>query len=434
MKVIVIGAGIAGLGAATYFSRQGHTVTVFEASDRVGGRSQTLTARNSVDVIDSGTQYFHANYSRALALIRDAGLGKTLWKIRGYTKVMEGENQSGGFLLHHRYPWYKNAGLGGNLRLGGYLLRSLLDLPFDAFGLSSDSATDGVNGISLQSNRLVVNSIIRPLSLAGTLTEPDFKNVSQYHVTRLIRIILLTDYLSLAGGITSLHRALAARLTVRLGTSATGLLIEGKKVIGVSAGEKGEAFKADHVVIAVPPGIAAQLLPVEWREEREFLNGIVMPSFVLPTFFLDRPVNKQVWSYLVHNRTGLKTKFITDAFAKNPAMVKSGKSALQPWICYPESAALQGVSDESVVRLCMDELELLFPGFTGWVKDIAVTRHPYGVPFHPPGHNRAARAFLANVDSRGLSFCGDYLSGGYMESALWSACRAADKFGRDAPL
>jgi protoporphyrinogen oxidase len=429
LKVIVIGAGIAGLGAATYFSRQGHTVTVFEANDRVGGRAQTLNARNAADIVDTGTQYFHTNYRRALALIRETGLSKTLSKIRGYTKVIEGNDQSGGFLLHHRYPWYRNAGIGGNLRLGRYLLHSLLDLPFDVFGLSCYSETDEINGISLESNRLVVNSIIRPLSLAGTLTEPDSYNLSQYHITRLIRIILLTDYLSLTGGIASLHRALAASLTVRLGTPASGLLIDSEKVSGVTVGERGESLKADHVVIAIPPVMASQLLPVEWREEREFLNGIVMPSFILPTFFLDRPVNKLVWSYLVHNRYGLKTKFITDASVKNPEMVKSGKSALQPWICYPESTALEGGSDESVIKLCMDEMEMLFPGFTGWIENIAVTRHPFGVPFHPPGRNRAARAFLMDADNRGLSCCGDYLSGGYLESALWSARRAADKFG-----
>ena len=59
MKVIVLGAGIAGLGAATYFSRKGHDVTVLEANDRVGGRAITLRRSGTDDCVDAGTQYYH---------------------------------------------------------------------------------------------------------------------------------------------------------------------------------------------------------------------------------------------------------------------------------------------------------------------------------------------------------------------------------------
>src|SRR6185295_2646959 len=41
MKVLVVGAGIAGLGVATYLSKRGHDVHVLEASPRVGGRAVT---------------------------------------------------------------------------------------------------------------------------------------------------------------------------------------------------------------------------------------------------------------------------------------------------------------------------------------------------------------------------------------------------------
>jgi phytoene dehydrogenase-like protein len=67
MRVVVIGAGIAGLGAATYFAKRGHDVRVLEAADRIGGRALTIARRNGRDRVDVGTQYYHSNLSGGYA-------------------------------------------------------------------------------------------------------------------------------------------------------------------------------------------------------------------------------------------------------------------------------------------------------------------------------------------------------------------------------
>ena len=70
-RVAVVGAGLAGLTAAIYLERRGVEVTVFEASDRVGGRVTT----DSIDGFrcDRGFQVINPSYSeiRRLQALKD---------------------------------------------------------------------------------------------------------------------------------------------------------------------------------------------------------------------------------------------------------------------------------------------------------------------------------------------------------------------------
>lgn len=60
-KVVVLGAGIAGLVAAYELGRAGYGVTVLEARDRAGGRVWTLRGSERVEQLDRPLQ--HANFS-----------------------------------------------------------------------------------------------------------------------------------------------------------------------------------------------------------------------------------------------------------------------------------------------------------------------------------------------------------------------------------
>ena len=56
-KIIIIGAGPAGLTAAVESLKKGHAVTIFESSDRIGGISQTVRYNgNRMDI--GGHRFF----------------------------------------------------------------------------------------------------------------------------------------------------------------------------------------------------------------------------------------------------------------------------------------------------------------------------------------------------------------------------------------
>lgn len=72
VDVVVVGAGVAGLTAARLLDRQGVSLLVLEARDRVGGR--TLSQRVGREVLDLGGQWIGPTQDRLAALAKELGV------------------------------------------------------------------------------------------------------------------------------------------------------------------------------------------------------------------------------------------------------------------------------------------------------------------------------------------------------------------------
>jgi len=75
-KVVVIGAGAAGMYAAQLLYKAGAQVTVLEASGQYGGRIRPLTGFSDFD-IELGAEEVHGNKTRWYNMVQDAGLDFT---------------------------------------------------------------------------------------------------------------------------------------------------------------------------------------------------------------------------------------------------------------------------------------------------------------------------------------------------------------------
>jgi hydroxysqualene dehydroxylase len=77
MRVLIIGAGWAGLAAAVEATRLGHHATVLEAARAVGGRARALKVslpEGSEATLDNGQHILIGAYSDTLQLMRDVGV------------------------------------------------------------------------------------------------------------------------------------------------------------------------------------------------------------------------------------------------------------------------------------------------------------------------------------------------------------------------
>ncbi len=111
-SVAIIGAGITGLTAAFYLRRRGFTVTVYEASRRVGGVIQTL--RRDGYLAEFGPNTILETSPKIAQLIRDAGLesrrmdpdpkSEARYVVR-YKRPIEMPGSALGFLTTDLFSW-----------------------------------------------------------------------------------------------------------------------------------------------------------------------------------------------------------------------------------------------------------------------------------------------------------------------------------------
>jgi monoamine oxidase len=71
--VVVVGAGAAGLIAARELAREGYSVTVLEAQDRVGGRMRSVADPRALGPIELGPEFVHGRPAITYDLLREFG-------------------------------------------------------------------------------------------------------------------------------------------------------------------------------------------------------------------------------------------------------------------------------------------------------------------------------------------------------------------------
>ncbi|ARP94801.1 hydroxysqualene dehydroxylase HpnE [Bordetella genomosp. 13] len=260
MKAAVIGAGWAGLAAATALRELGAKVTVFEAGRTPGGRARRVVHPEFGDLLDNGQHILLGAYTQTLALMRRLGRNPNALLMRRPLRLA---SLDGSFRLSAARlpaPWHAALALltargpGWSERMAA--MRMMAALRRDDWQVPAAWTVAQLLDQHAQPSRLT-RQLWEPLCLAALNTPP-----AQASAMLFVRV--LKD--SLAGGLrdsdillpcvdlSALWPDAAARMvTMRYGSTVRQLQPTDRWV-----DVNGERF--DSAVLAVPPSVAARLL------------------------------------------------------------------------------------------------------------------------------------------------------------------------------
>lgn len=447
-RVVVVGAGAAGMAAAWRLSQAGVDVRVLEAADRVGGCIGTVELnghrfeRGPTTVLES---------SDALAeLIGEVGLG--------------GEVVYGNPEAKRRLIWYRGAvhplPMSPPALVKSELLSPRAKLRLLAEPLQRAPRAPGRETLqeflTRRIGREAVDALVDPFVTGVFAGRPDQLGVDAFPmlaelerehgglVVGMVRRMIAARrggqprpgrrLMSLRGGLARLPEAIAKVLGERLslGWRATRLerTAEGWTVHGAG----GESEDAATLVLATPAWVTGELLgPLDDAAPR-VSSAIPQPHVARVGLGYEGsqirdPINafgllRQSGSPL--GRPGLEAMlgvlFSSTIFDDRAPEGAATLSVILGGAHYPESVDM---SDDALVGVAREALELLI-GASGEPRATLVSRWTRGIPQYLPGHAERIAELRARVRALGrLHLAGNYLDGVSVDKATRSGMDAA---------
>lgn len=412
MRVIVVGAGLAGLTCAKVLAKRGVEVVAFEAADGVGGRVRT-DERDGF-LLDRGFQVYFTAYP-----VSKRHLDHQALNLRAF--------DPGAIVCR-----------GGKKDI---LSDPLRDPKAFVPSLLSDAATFSDK---LETLKLAAKCVVERAEAVGKLDEADISSLeylrregfserivddfyrpfyggifldrslsTSSRVLRFAFRMLATGKAAVpARGIGEIPKQLAARLpvgAVRTNSPVRSLLREGDRIVGVEAA--GEEHEADAVVVATDAPVA------------ERLAGAAAPEGSVG----------QLCVYYAASGLGSGKKIVLNAedrgFVNNAVKISAVAPSYAPRGQHLLSVVALGgfkLSDAEIYRRGVEEVTRWYPEVD--LAPLAVYRIPYAQFSQPPGvHERLPEN---RTGTPGLVLAGEYTEDSSINGSMLSGEKAAEEVMR----
>jgi len=428
--VIVIGGGIAGLGAAVRLKDRALEPLVLEAESRVGGRM--TTDRVNGFVVDRGVTLFGNAFGSMRALVKRLGLSPLVCKGK-FSVGIQGAGgcrgyRSGRFedlLFDRGVSWRARL---ASVRFGFDLLRHRRAL---VHGYSMLSGSLDNEDARTYFRRIGGEEVFDRIFLPG-LNGPVGGAVDTSSRVILMQVLwnlLVRGQWNLTDGVDRIPEAAASE--VRVMTEARALRVDetdsGVQVVA-EVGGKQQTFRARALIFGVPGQLVPAICPGLPQDTRDVLNRTQYSRIVNAAVALSNPPNTPYAGYAFTEDVVPGAEIEMEHLrAPNRCPVGTGMAGVFLWDTTRRKRLDAG--DESLKQQASDVVEQNFPECRGKVLFVHLVRWNIGIAQFPPGRLREMTALRRQLAtwSTPFDFCGDYLDGLSSEGALCTGEEAAER-------
>lgn len=416
MRIAVIGAGVAGLGAAWLLGRA-HDVVVYEREARLGGHSHTVDAPG-IDgpvPVDTGfIVYNEANYPNLVALFERLGVA-TEWSDMSFAVSLDGGR------FEYGSGWRSFLGQRRNLlrpafhglaldivrfnREAPALLRRAEDL---SLTLRDYLAERGFGQVFAERYLLPMAACIWSAPLGRMLDFPAQTFVRFFANHGLLTVADQPRWRTVSGGSRAYVARLAAEIGARARTALPAVAVRRRDAKVEVRDARGQRDVFDRVVLATHGDEALALLDDADARERAVLGAFAYErnEVVLHADPALMPRRRRVWSswnYVARSRDF------------------DGGVSLTYWM-----NRLQNLDPRRDLFVSVN------PGATP-AAALTFGRFAYDHPVFDRGAIEAQRELPAIQGARGVYFCGSWCGYGFHEDALASGLDVAEQLGVRRP-
>nr|WP_251131232.1 protoporphyrinogen oxidase [Exiguobacterium sp. s70] len=440
-KIAIIGGGITGMAAAYYAKQAGAHVTLYEASDRIGGKIKTVYRDGFV--LECGPDGYMARKPTLTELITELGLDDDLVRsmtgtsyiyVRNRLRQMPAGSVMG--IPTKFWPMVKT-----DLFTWRGKFRAGMDLVLPRVYAGSDISLDTFFRARLGSE--VVEAMIEPLLSGiynGTLddmsiesTFPQFITIEQKTRSLILGMKALTPpvqagvkpreagkFLSLGQGLGVLIEALRPSIDrLCLGTRVAA--VRPHEVVL----EDGTVESFDGIVLATSPNALGPLLGLP---EAERLSSLKRTSSITVLAAFEKADVEALdgTGYVIAKGEGNALTACSWMHKKWPHMAPENKALLRVYIGSAFVPDLLTESDETIADFALRELRKI--QHVGNAIFTRVERHVDTMPQYEVGHKQYVRAFEETLSSLdGVEACGAILHGVGLPDCVDSAKQAVTR-------
>lgn len=298
-KVVIVGAGCAGLSCAYNLNKTGWDVELIESQPGTGGRMQIFKDKGFL--IDEYAQFVHPSYKYAKELMTeldliqdlqpfDLGGGMSVWFNNKWVAAFPDPNDAEAMAANKEWMEYMGEENFGRFAAfvekycAGKFYEGSTDWMMDA---DNNEYPNFAEFVKAEFGERVLEYFVQPVVASLGLEYPEYCGVA--FGLQIIWTVMVGGAAVLKGGLGRLGQVITKILgdKIHTGDPATEIVIEDGKVKGVKT-ESGKFYEADKVVSCVPGSVALKLMPNMPADWRQAIEKVTYCRTIHATLFFDK--------------------------------------------------------------------------------------------------------------------------------------------------